>query len=457
MLYGRKKELGLLEDRYARKGCQLVSLYGKRRTGKTKLLQSFCQDKDHCFYVCRETTDQKQLQLFSKRLLEDSPLKDYIDSFPDWESLFNFLFSQDNPDPVTIIDEFPYMVQNNPEIPSILQKVLDQEHEGDRLLVVTGSAMTYMEKEILGGKKALFGRSDQIIELKELSPLESLDLLGERSVQAIRTVCLLGGVPRYLLDFDPKASLEDNIKERLLSKGAPLYQEVDYIMRQDLREPSTYYTILEAMAGGAQTISAISKATGLDRTKINVYLHNLIQQRVVVRKSPLQVWDKKGPKASRYHMANGFFAFYFRFIYPHISLLETQAIDRVYADYIKDQLDDFLRPGLVGLATGQLARDLEEGRIPFEAQALGSYWDKEVQIDLLATGPDQSLLAGQVVIDESGASLADYQKLRERLALARLKGKKRGFVIYGLYGHQDALKEMAKLDEDLFLVSLKED
>lgn len=457
MLHGRKQELQLLQERYESDGSHLVALYGKRRTGKTKLLQAFCENKSHSFYVCRETTDTQQLRLFSETLLQDSVLRDYIESFQDWESLFTYLFSEHNQDKVIIIDEFPYMVQNNPQIPSILQKVLDGQPPANTLLVVTGSAMSYMEKEIFAGNKPLFGRTDEIIELGELNFSESLSLLGRDDLAAMQSVALLGGMPRYLLQFDPKVGLEENIKKRLLRKGTALYQEVDYVMKQDLREPSTYYTILEAIAHGAEKISDIAKRTDLDRTKINVYLNNLIQQRVIARQAPLTVAGRKNPNSNRYLLTNRFFNFYFRFMYPNFSALEKGQAEDVFENKVQAYLNDWLHPGFVAGAETLIQYEHKSGNLPLKLDALAAYWDKETHIDLLGSDEDGNLLAVDVVLDPQGASIDHYQSLRERLALLRQEDKERYFMIYALHGHHQSLQEMTKIDPSLILRSFKED
>ncbi len=453
MLVGRKQEIHFLDKNYQKNGSQLLALYGKRRTGKTELLKSFCQGKNHSFYVCRETTDGEQIRLFSNKILEHDPLQPYIGTFPDWESAFGFLLEKKQEKSIIIIDEFPYMVQNNPAIPSILQSVWDSKHQdGNTMLVLTGSAMGYMEKEILGGNKPLFGRTDGILVMDELNFIDAVSLLRMDAPMAIESVCILGGVPRYLQQFSPNLNIEENIKEHILNKGCSLYSEIDYLMKQDLREAATYYTILEALAKGFHKIGDISRKTELDRTKINVYLKILQDLRVVQREQP--VTSTKGTNKShnsRYRISNHYFRFFFRFMYPHHSWLEEGETDRLYTEIIHPQLADFYRESLMTAAKENLISANKKGELPFSLMVLGPYWDKETELDLLGLGIHDELLSVAIISRPDGAGLDDLQQLRERTALLKRHADKQVFCLFSLHGFHDNLTKMSLLDSSILL------
>lgn len=455
MFYGREREIRYLEQNFNKEGASLLALYGKRRTGKTELLKQFCKGKSHTFYVCRETTDGEQIRLFSRKVLEESPLKNYIHEFQDWETAFSFLLDNNFGKKVVVIDEFPYMVQNNPEIPSILQNVWDEKNaESNVMIVLTGSAMTYMEQEILAGDKPLFGRTNGSYVLDELSYDASLSLLGQNSLWAKETYGILGGVPRYLQCFSSIKSTEDNIKDSLLSKGSALYNEVDYLMKQDLREPSTYYTILEALANGSNRIGEISKQTGLDRTKINVYLKNLQNYKVVTRQQPLSLEPQSKAHNSRYLISNNYFRFYFRFMYPNYSWLEEGEYERIYENKIKPNLPHFLKGSLIPAAKETLLALQKSRSLQLDIDSIGPYWDKNTSFDLLAYGSDHSLLAVELVTDPSGANLNDLQQLRDRVALLKNDGVDKTYCLFSLCGFDTTLKQMSELDPSILLLTI---
>ena len=159
MFIGREEELNFLEDRYNSADGQLVVLYGRRRVGKTELLRQFCQDKEHIFYTCTEIIDEKQLEAFSQRLLEkNQQAAKYITRFSDWEqALLSITELAKEKKIVVVIDEFPYMVKGNNAIPSILQKLWDEVlKQSNVMLILCGSAMSFIEKEVLAEKIVVF-------------------------------------------------------------------------------------------------------------------------------------------------------------------------------------------------------------------------------------------------------------------------------------------------------------
>ena len=160
MFIGRETELKFLNDKYNSDGGQLVVLYGRRRVGKTETLREFCKEKPHVFFSCTQTTDRVQLQKFSKQILKENiPAKNYITEFADWEKAFGAVLDLPYGDKkkLFIIDEFPYMCKGNKSIPSILQNLWDtQLRDSNVMIVLCGSAMSFIEKEILAEKNPLY-------------------------------------------------------------------------------------------------------------------------------------------------------------------------------------------------------------------------------------------------------------------------------------------------------------
>ena len=172
MFIGRKTELAFLNARYEEKRGQLIVLYGRRRVGKTETLREFCKGKPHVFFSCTQTTDAMQLARFSTQLLkEDIPARRYITQFPDWEKAFETILDlpYGEQKKLVVIDEFPYMCKGNPSIPSILQNLWDaQLKDSNVMLILCGSAMSFIEKELLAEKNPLYGRATGIYRMREM-------------------------------------------------------------------------------------------------------------------------------------------------------------------------------------------------------------------------------------------------------------------------------------------------
>ena len=136
MFVGRKNALQSLEDKYDENKGHLIVVYGKRRLGKTAFLKEFSKDKEHFFYMCRETIDSEQIKLFSEEILEDHPIRSFISSFDDWEKAFMFLVNEGKEKRILIvIDEFPYLAQSNKSVLSTLQSVWDNHGDNTKLIV----------------------------------------------------------------------------------------------------------------------------------------------------------------------------------------------------------------------------------------------------------------------------------------------------------------------------------
>lgn len=172
MFIGRETELKFLNDKYSENGGQLIVLYGRRRVGKTETLREFCKGKPHVFFSCTQTTDPVQLRNFSARVLrEDIPAKSYITEFTDWERAFRAVRELPYGDrkKLLVIDEFPYMCRGNKSIPSILQNLWDAElRDANVMIILCGSAMSFIEKELLAEKNPLYGRATGIYKMKEM-------------------------------------------------------------------------------------------------------------------------------------------------------------------------------------------------------------------------------------------------------------------------------------------------
>ncbi len=334
MFIGREAELQFLENRYKAEGGQLVVLYGRRRVGKTETLRQFCKGKPHVFFACRECTDRLQLKSFSEKMMrEEIPAKQYMDQFGDWEKAFRAVLDLPYNDKkkLLVIDEFPYMCKDNPGIPSILQNLWDEIFkDANVMLILCGSAMSFMEKEILAEKNPLYGRATGIYKMTEMGFYDAIKFFPEYSErEKILLYAVLGGIPHYLRQFDRRLSLADNIKENILTKGCALYSEVNFLLRQELRETALYNSLIEAVALGNTRLNDISqKALVDDTSKTSVYLRNLMEIGIIAREFSIDAGTKERANLSRgiYRLTDNFFRFWYRFVPANMSAIDLPTI-----------------------------------------------------------------------------------------------------------------------------------
>ena len=327
MFIGREAELKFLNDKYETEGGQFVVLYGRRRVGKTETLREFCKGKPHIFFSCTQTTDKVQLQKFSKQLLKENiPARNYIIEFADWEKAIHAILDlpYGNKKKLLVIDEFPYMCKGNRSIPSILQNLWDAElRNANVMIILCGSAMSFIEKELLAEKNPLYGRATGIYKMKEMGFYDAIKFFPDYSERdKVIAYSILGGIPHYLRQWNPKWSIAENIKRNILTKGCILYSEVEFLLHQELRETPVYNSIIEAL--GNTTLNNISqKSLVEDTSKTSVYLKNLIELGIVEREFSVDARVKEQANGNRgtYKLTDNFFRFWYAFGFANYSQL----------------------------------------------------------------------------------------------------------------------------------------
>lgn len=350
---GRRRELAVLNELVASGRPELFVLYGRRRVGKTELLQQLCQGQRAAYFLAAQVRDKDNLRAF-KKVLEDAlndPLIGSID-FPDWGAALAFAAERAGSQRlVVVLDEFPYLCEANPGLPSLLQRFWDQRGKRSSLmLVLCGSQVSFMEKEVLAERSPLFGRRTGQRRLEPLGPGESLGFFPDLEPdEALLAYGILGGMPAYLGRFDVRIPLEENLLREVLRPEGYLFDEVHYLLHTELTNPSTYNSILAAVAAGNERVGDVALAVGVDSTTANKYLHVLRELRLVERDVPLTDPDPLRSRRGTYRIADRFVAFHFRHVQPHISLIEAGRGVKV--------LEDFIRPDLARLreeARGEL-------------------------------------------------------------------------------------------------------
>ena len=468
MFYGRTEELDFLEDRYMNKRAEFIVLYGRRRIGKTELLREFSKNKSHVFYVCKESTDTEQLELFSRKLLKDNPMSNYMKSFSSWDDAFGFIKDlQMEGKKLVVIDEFPYMVTNNRSIPSILQNLWDEILKDENIMIILcGSSMSFMEKEILSEKNPLYGRTTGIYKLNEMDIFTSV-LFFENSlayneridiIDKILRYSILGGVPHYLKQFDSRLSTEENIKKYILAKGSILYNEVEFLMKQELRETSIYYTIIEAIAMGNTKLNEIHTKTQIEKAKISVYLKNLINLNIIEKEFPVTEPIKKRVRAQGglYKLRNNYFKFYFRFVYPNISELEESDVDGVYDYMVKPFLNEYASYVFEDVCIQFMRKLNKKQSLPFRYSKIGRWWSKQIEIDILAIDSKGNGIFGECKWKNSKMGKKELEKLKEKSLLIGKSFENKYYYLFSKGGFTDELLKISEMDNDIVLIQLED-
>jgi len=361
---GRQRELAVLQELADSGKPELFVLYGRRRVGKTELLQQLCKGRRAAYFLAAQVRDKDNLRAYRKVLEEalGDPLIGSIE-FPDWTAALSYAAERAGTERlVLVLDEFPYLCESNPGLPSLLQRFWDLRGKRSSLmLVLCGSQVSFMEKEVLAERSPLFGRRTGQRRLDPLAPSEALGFFRTwKREQALLAYGIVGGMPAYLGRLDQRLTLEENLLREVLRPEGYLFDEVHYLLHTELTNPSTYNSILAAVARGAERVGDVALAVGVDSPTANKYLHVLRELRLVAREVPLTDPDPLRSRRGVYRIADRFVAFHFRHVQPHISLIEAGRGERVLEEFIRPDFPRLSEEALGELLLERLRHDAAE-------------------------------------------------------------------------------------------------
>jgi AAA+ ATPase superfamily predicted ATPase len=413
--YNRTEELAALSRAWQRpgQGGQMAMLYGRRRLGKTYLLQRFFAEsppKAHCYFLADQTTAVNQRQELATQLLEALPnpgIAGLEEIAVSWNALFRYASQAcrnraeaDGTRFGLILDEFPYLVDQSPELPSLLQSWWDREGLFAPLFVILcGSQLSAMAA--LGEPNApLYGRFNAgILKLPPLRFEEVAHFYAGHThyglAETLIMYGILGGTPRYHAMVDPTQPMATEVVEVLLRPQSPLENEVRFLLgSQQIREPAPYNAILGAIASGTQQYGEILNATGVEPGSFARYLRVLAELGWIRRELP---FGETSDRRALYRVADPFLAFWYRFLVPLASELQFSSPDRVYAERIAPRLPDYMGWHVFEEVCHQWLQRHARERLGLSVQDAGRYWsrDGQVEIDIMAKLENGTYLYGE--------------------------------------------------------------
>jgi uncharacterized protein len=389
---GRTRELEALENAYQRPDSVLLPIYGRRRIGKSELILEFARNKPALYYVGKTAPARLQMAELSReaaRVLDEPLLATQAPT--DWKTLLTRIVDRYRGDRklVFALDEFQWMTHASPELPSVLQECWDRQwrKSGKVLVILCGSYVGFMEREVLGKKSPLFGRRTGQIHLGPFGYQEAQAFHPDWSLMdRAKAFFVCGGVPMYLKTFGTARSVEQGIETLILDEFGPLFREPDFLLREELREVENYYAVLVAIAGGCKTATAIADRSGLPERSLHYYLQQLIELGYVARRHPL-TGRPPAQRHVRYVLEDALLRFWFRFVFPNQSFIQQAGPRRAFRERIRPELDGYFGACFERLCRDALARLYAREGVGGAFQ-VGEYWDKQTQIDVVGLRED---------------------------------------------------------------------
>lgn len=442
--YCREEELRKLNKRYHAGDFECIIIYGRRRVGKTTLINEFCKDKPTIFFSALNTTEIENLESLSKSIMNyERPDMDVTPEFKTYDAALDELTALATHERIVfVIDEYPYLAKAKPSISAMLQHIIDHKWNNSKMfLILCGSSMSFMENQVLGQESPLYGRRTGQFKIAPLDYKESAVFHPNLSNEDNALIYgITGGVPHYINKLGVKESVDEALLDNLFDRSSYLYEEPANLLKQELREPAIYNAIITAIAQGASRINDIALKTGQENSVVSKYLGTLIDLGIVKKETP--VTEKIGKKTI-YELADNFFRFWYRFVPANMSAIDSGRIQKSYANSIKKNLPDYM-----GLTFEHMCRDYllyYEKDLPIELNQVGQWWGtdnknkKQVQIDIVGTPVEgDEYIIGSCKYRNEKIGLDELELIRE-YAQVFGKGKKYYYYIFSKGGFTEGL------------------
>jgi len=413
----RENELKALDRRYKEKGFEFIPVYGRRRVGKTELILQFIRNKKAIYFLATSGSKKENIMRFKQatnRVIDLSLVEN------EWESVFRYIKEKIKDRLVIVIDEFPYLLETERGVSSIFQRIIDTILKDSKIfLILCGSSLSMMYKEVLTYRAPLYGRRTGQIHLEPMKFKDVIKFFPNKNFEEIiKIYSVCGGVPAYLKEFRENKHLFSLIKEKILKKDAFLREEPMFLLRTEFRDPKTYSSILTAISLGNRTLGKIINYCGFrNKTGIMPYLYNLEFLEYIEREIP--VTEKLRSKKGLYFIKDNFFDFWFKFIRPNLSMLEQD--ENEVLRKIKENLEIH-----VSHKFEDICKELLFYSRPINFTKIGRWWYRDKEIDIVALNENtKEILFGECKWKNKINAKKIVKELAEKTEYVKWNNKKR--------------------------------
>lgn len=460
MFIGREKELKKLNDLYKTKKFQMPVVYGRRRVGKTALLNEFAKEKDVIFFTAIESSKQQNIENLSRSVFEyeHKTVDTVFPVYNSFQEVLEYIFKlAEEKQLVFIIDEYPYAAKSDKSLSSVIQALVDKHSSTSKLfMILCGSSMSFMEEQVLGYESPLYGRRTAQFKVLPFDFEESCSIFKNFHREELALIYgMVGGTPQYLLQLDDHISLRDNIVGKLLDTSAYLFEEPSNLLKQEVREAALYNAVITAIANGSTKVSEISTKVGEETSACTSCLKKLVSLGIIKRETPFG--EKEGRK-SIYLIEDSLFRFWYRFIPSNISALQNDMSDVVYAK-IEKELNQFMGQTFEEICKQYLWRENRKGNTPVTFTVLDRWWGTDPathtqeEIDIVASD-DVNMIFAECKWRNEPTDKDVLERLMSRSNL--LKCNNKYLYLFSKSGFTDKCSELAKSLGNVTLVRFED-
>ncbi len=459
MFIGRERELEALNKLYFSNKFEFTVIYGRRRVGKTALINQFIKDKSAIYFMGVESNSKQNLENFSKSILEYRTGIETEGSFLSFQAALDYVFKLSEKERLVLaIDEYPYVARSDKSLASTLQLLIDRHRDSSKLmLILCGSSMSYMEDHVLAYKAPLYGRRTAQMKIVPFDFEETCRYFKNFSDEDKALIYgIVGGTPQYLLQMNDALSVADNIKNTFLNPISALFEEPENLLKQEVREPALYNAIITAIATGSTRMSEISGKVGEDTNVCSAYVKNLVALGIIRKETP---YGENASRKTIYAIEDNLFRFWYRFVPENNSIIARGAADLAYRR-IEPFLPDYMGKVFEEICKQYLWKLLLAGRCPMQFSSLGRWWGsdpkekRQAEIDILAEQDKNTALFGECKWTNEKVDLGVLETLVRRSGL--FPYKKKHFYLFAKSGFTKGCVDKAKQMGNVTLVSYKD-
>jgi AAA+ ATPase superfamily predicted ATPase len=461
MFIGREQEIQVLNEMYESGKLEVAVIYGRRRVGKTELIKHFCEDKRTIFFTGVENSASYNLNAFvgsvfafrsesDKRMITKTVPRDFM-------QLLDVISETAKQEKVVlVIDEYPYLAKSEKAFSSLLQKYIDEDFkETDLMIILCGSSMSFMERQVLSSKSPLYGRRTAQLKIEPFSYLDAVKFVPNYSDEdKMLTYGIFGGTPFYLAQIDREKSLKDNVANLFFKQSGLLFEEPDNLIKQELREPQMYNAIITAIANGNTKISEIANKVNKPANLCDKYIKKLISLDLIKKEKPI---GNRNSAKSIYVLDDNMFRFWFRYVQDNLMLI-TKGQGRRVVDDIWPTINNFMGTTFESICVQYLWEYYDA--LPIFPKEIGRWWGnnplekQEEEIDILAPGKNSAIFAECKFRNEK-MKIESYTDLKRKSMLFPQHMKKYYFF-FSKGGFTEEMHRLEKENDNIMLIELSD-
>ncbi|MGX8700392.1 ATP-binding protein [Caproiciproducens sp.] len=458
----RNSELNFLESEFQRENSSLIILYGRRRVGKTALLSEFIKGKRAIYFLVTEESEAQNRSAFQDIVADftgDSLLKNAtVDS---WKLIFQTLLQNTKIDTsgkkiVIAIDEFQYLGKSNPAFPSVFQHIWDTMlKDANVMVVLCGSLISMMESQTLNYNSPLYGRRTGQIKLKQIPFRHYKEFFPEKSRQElIEYYSITGGVPKYIELFYDNRDIYSAIEANILNKASFLYDEPNFLLQREVSEVGSYFSVIKTIAAGNQKLSKISTVLEIKQTGLTKYLKTLINLDILEREVPVTEENPGKSKRGLYKIKDNFILFWFQFIYPNLSYIESGNEELAMRKIRQNLIDRHVSYVYEDICIEEMWQMNSDNMWGFHFDKVGRWWSNSTEIDILALdNTGGNIIFGECKYWNGKVGPDVLNALEEKAKEVDWNNRVRHnhYVLFSINGFTDDLIALSKTRSDVLL------